>query len=106
MVEVTSSPCALPCHTHDMLHLQVEIQAVESMLAYVLFHLGTRKNFDHVVGLLSLILKVHATAICENEVLCELAKKIQGKLEGSWQRVDVHVQSLRCLCSFFREMQV
>ena len=91
---------------NDVLRLQGDIQAVESMLAYVLFHLETRKNFDHVVGLLSLVLKVHATAICENEALCELAKTIQGKLEASWHRVDVHVQSLRCLCMFFSEKQV
>lgn len=86
--------------------LQADVQAVESMLGYVLFHLETRKNFDHVVGLLSLILKVHASAISEKEELCVLAKTIQEKMEAAWQRVDVHVQSLRCLSTFFSEMQV
>lgn len=82
------------------------MKAVESMLAYVLYHLETRKNFDHVVGLLSLILKVHASAIGERKELSDLAKTIQGKLDVAWQRVDVHVQMLKCLSSFFSEMQL
>jgi iron-sulfur cluster repair protein YtfE (RIC family) len=101
----------MPCHRTEQkvtcdhaVSVQAEAQAVESMLAYVLFHLETRKNFDHVVGILSLVLKVHASAISEKDELCQLARTIQEKLEAAWQRVDERVQSLRCLSSFFSEM--
>jgi hypothetical protein len=85
--------------------MQADVAAVESMLAYILFHLESRKNFDHAVGMLALTLQVHSVAISEHDCLSQAAKTVQEKLGRAWRSVDMHVQYLRCMASVIGEMQ-
>lgn len=86
--------------------MQVDVEAVQGMLSYVAHHLKTQKNFDHVIGVLSLVLKLHGEAIPHHKQLHDLCTEIRGVLGGAWQKVDVSVQTLRCLVLLFGRMQV
>lgn len=86
--------------------MQVDVEAVEAMLKYVAHHLKTQRNFDHVVGMLSLVLELHGEAIPLHEQLHSACAAIRERLGQAWRKVDVSMQSLRCLVLLFGRMQV
>lgn len=86
--------------------MQVDVEAVEAMLRYVSHHLMTQKSFDHVIGVLSLVLQLHGAALPHHKQLQDACTAIRGLLGRAWQKVDVSVQTLRCLVLLFGHMQV
>lgn len=91
------------CRRHGM---QEDVEAVQAMLRYVSHHLRTQANFDHVIGVLSLVLQLHGAALPCHKQLQEACTDIRGLLVRAWQKVDVSVQTLRCLVLLFGRMQV
>jgi U3 small nucleolar RNA-associated protein 21 len=66
---------------------------------------GVVANFEFCQGLIQLALQVHGDSIMQHAELLAPARQLQAALKPAWQRVDGLMQGVRCMLSYFGNLQ-
>jgi hypothetical protein len=86
------------------------VNDIRSLLTFLTAQLmggadGAPANFEFVQGLTQLALQVHGDTIMSHAALLEVAQALRSALRPAWKRVDGMLQDVRCMVSYFGNLQ-
>lgn len=81
------------------------MQDLCSFFDFIDSELIASRNFEFNQALLRAALRVHGDAIVAHAPLKERAARVEKRLQATWTRLDGLLQNVRCMVSFFGDLQ-
>ena len=82
-----------------------EVEDLCHLLDFVDSELIASRNFEFNQALLRAALRVHGDAIAAHAPLRERAARVERRLQATWSRLDGLLQNVRCMVSYFGNLQ-
>jgi U3 small nucleolar RNA-associated protein 21 len=80
------------------------VELMQNFLQFILYLFSTKKHFEIVNAYLALFIKLHASAIADEDDLVEVLEKVKEAQSLAWTHLETMFNKNLCLISYLKSV--